>query len=54
MLYKVLHVFDMVRGLANQRVDDVGQLLSHLICDGPPTGENGPEGVLVLYTLGRP
>ena len=44
----------MVWGLASQEVDDFSQLLSHSICDGPSTGDNGPEGVPILCILGGP
>ena len=31
-------------------MDDVSQFLGHPICDGPPTGDNGPEeGANFMY-----
>ena len=45
MFYKMLGIFKVMLGLTNQETDDVGQFLGHSICDGPPTGEHGPQGV---------
>ena len=40
--------------IGQQGADGVSQLLSQPICDGHPTGDNGPEGVLVLCILSKP
>ena len=54
LLNEVLGVFEVMWGLAYKGFDDVGKLLSNAICDGPPTGNNGPEGGACLWILGRP
>ena len=54
VLYRVLSIFEMVQGLANQWANNVCQLLGHPICDGSHTGNNRPKGVSTLCILGRP
>ena len=41
--HKLLSIFDMLRGLVNLRSDDVSLFLDHVIGDGTPVRNNGPE-----------
>ena len=46
----MLGIFKGMGGVANQGIDDVGQPLNHLICDGPSTRDNGHEkGARPMY-----
>ena len=44
VLHKTLGIFEVMQGLANQGIDDVGQFLDDPISDGSPTRDNGDEG----------
>ena len=46
-------VFEMVWGLAYKGFDDVCKLLGNPICDGPPTGNNGPKGCTCFVNFGK-
>ena len=54
LLELLMTVFEVMWGLIKQGRGDVGQFLGHPICDGLPTGDNGPEGVPDLCILGKP
>ena len=50
MSHKMLGVFKVVWRLSNQRVNDVCQLLCHLICNGSPPGhDEHKEGANFVY-----
>ena len=40
-------------GLANKGFDDVGEFFGYPICDGPPTGNYGPEGGTSFVNFGK-
>ena len=51
IIHKVLSVFEMMRGLANQGTDDVGLFVGYPICDGPSTRDNESDwGARFRYT----
>ena len=53
LLDEMLSVFKVMWGLAYKGFDDVGKLLGNTICDGPPTGNNGPEGGTCFVYFGQ-
>ena len=53
LLNEMLGIFEVMWGLAYKGFDDVGKLLSNTISDGPPTGNNGPEGGACFMDFGQ-
>ena len=49
----MLGVFEVMWGLAYKGFDDVGKFLSNTICDGPPTGNNGPKRGACFMDFGQ-
>ena len=50
---KMMGIFEVVWGLTYKWFDDMGRLLGNTIGDGPPTGNNGPEGVACFVDFGH-
>ena len=53
LLNEMLGVFKVMWGLANKGFDDVGEFFGYPICDGPPTGNYGPEGGTSFVNFGK-
>ena len=52
VVYKVLSVPDMMRGMPYQWPEDVSQVLGHLICDHTSAGSYGSKGGALFVYFG--